>query len=286
MWAEGAPLVASAVDRDNNFIGTINRRIDGRTIRFTAATVNGQRPSRILLQSGGGLVCTDAAAFQMGPVAPGQMVSVFGTDIGPARAESARLNANGRISAELAGVRLLFNGIPAPLLFVSKDQINAIVPYAAETADSVLVQLEKEGKPGVSVTVPVVSAMPRIFTMHGTGTTPAAAVNEDGKLNSDKNPARRNSVIAVYGTGGGMENAVAADGELARDASRSLRLPITVRIDNRLAEVLYAGAAPGLAGMLQINVRVPAQSARGNSIPIEIRVASSPSQPLVSIAVQ
>ena len=63
-------------------------------------------------------------------------------------------------------------------------------------------------------------------------------------------------------------------------------MPLEVLIDNRVSEVLYAGAAPAFAGMLQVNVRVPANSARGNSIPIEFRVAGAPSQTGVTIAVQ
>ena len=285
-WATGAPLTASAVDSDNNLIAAIPRTVDRRLVRFAGSPVNSRRPSRYLLQSGGGLVCTDAAAFQMGPVSPGQMVSIFGSEIGPVTPESARLDANGRIATEIAGTRLLVNGAPAPLLFVSRGQINAIIPYAAAGFDAVLVQLEKDGKPTLSVTVPVVNAMPRIFTVNGAGNAQAAALNEDGKLNASSNAARRGAIVTIYATGGGLEKVAAADGQLARDASRALRLPLEVLIDNRVSEVLYAGAAPAFAGMLQVNVRVPANSARGNSIPIEFRVAGAPSQTGVTIAVQ
>jgi len=220
------------------------------------------------------------------PVSPGGMVSLFGSAIGPLQPAGTRLDANGLIATELAAVRVLFNGTPAPLLYVSQSQINAIVPYSVEAFDSVTVEIQKEGQIVGSITLPVVNAVPRIFTNTGTGTGQAAAVNADGRLNSAANPVRAGTALSIYATGGGGESVVPVDGRLAHDASQLLRLPTTVTIGNQNARVLYAGAAPDAAGLLQVNVIVPAQSERGNSVPVVVRVGGAPSQAGVTIAVQ
>lgn len=284
-WSPGMPLATSAIDRDKNFIGYINRIADGRQVALSTAPVNGIRPSRLIIQGVSELALADAAAFQLGPIAPGQMLSLFGTGIGPAQNVGARVTA-GRIATELSGIRILFDGLPAPLLFAGPNQINAIAPFEIARLDSVLVEVERNGSVISSVYAPVVNAMPRLFTTTGTGSGLVAALNENGTQVTAQNAARRGAVVVLYGTGAGLENGNPITGELSRDASRTVRQPVTVTIDGRNAEVLFSGAAPGYAGLLQLNVRVPLLSARGNSIPVEVKVGNAPSQAQVTIAIQ
>jgi uncharacterized protein (TIGR03437 family) len=88
----------------------------------------------------------------------------------------------------------------------------------------------------------------------------AAAMNEDGSLNSPEHPAKPGSAVAIWATGTGFIRV--RDGEISiaarQDYCCSLVAPYTS------IEVLYAGAAPGLvAGITQINFRVPAQLSTG-----------------------
>jgi len=284
-WVPGMPLATSAVDRDKNFIGYINRNTEGRQIALTTAPVNGVRPSRLLIQGISDLALADAAAFQLGPIAPGQMLSLFGAGIGPPENVGTRVSA-GRIATELSGIRILFAGLPAPLLFAGPNQINVIAPFEIAKLDVVLIEVERNGAIISSITAPVVNAMPRLFTTTGTGTGLVAALNENGTQVTIQNSARRGAVVVLYGTGGGLENGNPLTGELARDASRTVRQAVSVTIDGRNAEVLFSGAAPGYSGLMQINVRVPLLAARGNAIPVEVKIGNSPSQPQVTLAIQ
>ncbi len=285
-WAPGDPLTVSAVDRGNNLLGNLAPAMDGRRFEVSVSPVNGSRPSKLLIQGGGTFVPTDGAASLVGPVSPGEIISLYGSGIGPEREMSVRLDSEGRIATDLGGIRVLFDGVPAPLLFVSRNQVNAIVPYAVAKIDTSIVQFERDGVRGDSIQVPVVNAVPRIFTANSAGTGQAAALNQDGSANSEGNPAQPGSVVVLYGTGGGLERVLSADGDLASDASRTVLLEVAASVDGRPAEVLYAGAAPGFAGMLQVNIRLPADVSGGNSIPVSISAGKASSQASVTIAIQ
>jgi uncharacterized protein (TIGR03437 family) len=285
-WSSNEMKLATAVDRDDNVIGTFSQTVSDGKVLFSTSAIDGKTPSRFILQGASDVVLSDGASFQFGPIAPGEIVSIFGNSVGPTASQSLRLDGDGRISTELGGIRVSFNGTFSPLLFVSQGQVNAIVPYSAAAGDSVSVQITRDGTPVGSVTVPVVNAVPRFFTSNGEGKGQIAAVNDMGTINSPGNPVKRGGVISFYGTGGGLENVSAADGELANDASRTLRLPVAVTIGGRPAEVLYAGAAPGMAGVLQINVRVPVLLPEGESIPVHATVGGTPIQVGTTISIQ
>jgi len=107
-------------------------------------------------------------------------------------------------------------------------------------------------------------------------------------VNSVANPAAKGSVVLIYATGEGETDPQVADGWLA--SSQVLprpKLPVGVRIGGLDAEVLYAGAAPGnVAGLLQMNVRVPPNVASRLSVPVVLTVGNASSQPGVTMAVK
>jgi uncharacterized protein (TIGR03437 family) len=88
----------------------------------------------------------NAANLTPGLVAPGELVTLFGTGMGP-----------------LDGTRVLFDGVPAPLLFVGDGQINAVVPFATVLRDSTEIVVESPSGRTNSITVPVKPAVPGIF---------------------------------------------------------------------------------------------------------------------------
>jgi hypothetical protein len=87
----------------------------------------------------------NAASYIGGGVAPGEIVTIFGTAIGPAKLSKMPTTEDGKIQTTLAETRILFNGVPAPLLFVSAAQSSAIVPYAIAGSSAVDVQVEYKG---------------------------------------------------------------------------------------------------------------------------------------------
>jgi len=181
-----------------------------------------------------------------------------------------RVTENGTLSTNLADTRILFNGAPAPLVYVSDKQSSAIVPYAVAGRSSVDVQVEHNGARSEALTMPVLASRPGIFALDGSGRGQGAILNEDGSLNSPANPARRGSIISIFGTGGGETAPGVVDGQVLSGILPETSLPVSVffdlgnnehQVQAKRAEVLYAGGVPGsVAGLLQINVRVPANA--------------------------
>ncbi len=228
----------------------------------------------------------NGASFGAGAIAPGEIVSVFGAGVGPQSIVQAAPGDDGRFGPLLDGVRVFFNGIEAPVLFALVNQVAVVAPYELDGATSASVSVQYAGVASNSITVPVAATVPGIFTSNGSGQGQAAALNEDGSLNSAANPVDRGSVIVLFCTGEGQTNPAGVDGQLANTVYPKPKLPVEVTIGGQTAQVVYAGAAPTLvAGLMQINAQVPAGIAAGSAIPVIVKVgnASSPEGVTISI---
>jgi uncharacterized protein (TIGR03437 family) len=226
---------------------------------------------------------TNAASFLPGPVAPGQIVVLFGSGLGPANLIRSSVSAAGLVDSELAGTRVLFDDVAAPIIYTSSGQIAAIVPSAVATKTTTRIQVEYQGVSSSPLDVYVVAANPGIFTLDRSGQ--GAILNEDQSVNSGQNGADPGSIISIYGTGGGQTDWSGADGAPPTTAA-SLKLPVSLKIDEQDAAVLYAGIAPGLAGVLQVNARVPEAARRGVSLPVFLTVGSARSQGKAMLAIK
>ena len=103
----------------------------------------------------------------------------------------------------------------------------------------------------------VFAAAPGLFTADGTGAGQAAAINQDGTINSASNPAPIGSVISLYATGGGQTSPAGVDGQVSTSPLARQSLPVQVYIGQQIVttQLQYAGPAPGeIAGLMQINV--------------------------------
>jgi uncharacterized protein (TIGR03437 family) len=229
----------------------------------------------------------NAASYLGGGVSPGEIVAVFGEDIGPEQLVPLTIAEDGAIAKSLAGVRLLFDGVPAPLLYVSKTQIGAVVPYAVASRDSTEVQVEYGGVKSVPVEVSVVPANPGLFSLDMSGRGQGAILNQDGSVNSEANPARKGSVVSIYATGEGQTDPWGVDGLVAGHRPPKPLLPVSITIGGVPAEILYVGGAPTLvAGVLQINVRVPSNAPSGPSIPVVLTIGEASSQQQITMAIR
>lgn len=133
------------------------------------------------------------------------------------------------------------------------------------------------GLPGVTVEIrnggalfstsqyAVASAAPGLFAMG----SQVSAVLEDGTLNAQSNPARQGMVVSLFGTGDGVAGG-----------------PFGLTIAGVDAEVLYAGPAPGLTGVFQVNGRVPGGFLPAGALPVVVTAAGVPTQPGVSLWVR
>jgi uncharacterized protein (TIGR03437 family) len=185
-------------------------------------------------------------------LAPYEIVTIFGSNLGPSQGVGAQLNAQGRVATELAGTMVTFSGYPAPLLYVSAGQVNAIVPHLITGIPRARVEVTVNGVTSEARQELARLASPAFFSSDMSGTGQAIAVNEDGTVNSAGNPAVRGSVVAFWMTGAGLLNKPYEDGEIVTGDPGGLFFPLTSSLP-----VLYAGQAPGMvAGVVQINLRI------------------------------
>jgi len=226
----------------------------------------------------------NSASLLAGPVAPGEIVSIFGLGIGPVTPTPAALNSNGALPTEVAETQVLFNGQAAPLFYVQDSEINAQAPYEISGQSTVDVEVIYQGQSRGTVTVPVAASAPGIYAVSA-GTGLAQAVNQNGTLNSLADPAPLGSVVSLYATGEGLTNPAGVDGQPAAASSPQPVLPVTVTIGGSVAEVLYAGEAPGFVGLLLVNARVPENLTATGLVPVVLHVGTAASQPGVTIAV-
>lgn len=198
------------------------------------------------------------ATFTSGPVAGNTFISIFGQDLAwsTRRVAATDVRAN-QLPTSLGGVQVLIGPTVAHLVFVSPTQINALVSSALTDGDYPL-RVLRDSWAGPAATVSVRAASPGLFAVQ-----PGIPVvtRPDGSLVDAANPVRPGSIITLWATGLGSTTPAALPGELPRAAAMLTRLmEFEVWINGaRIASehILYAGAAPGFAGLYQINLLLP-----------------------------
>jgi uncharacterized protein (TIGR03437 family) len=208
----------------------------------------------------------NAASLQPGALSPGEIITLLGSfPLSPS---------------------ILFNGVRAPVLYAGVGQVNAIVPFGLDLSGPVDLQIRSQNQIIAEGAIPVAAIAPAIFTQSGTGTGPGAVLNEDYSLNSFSSPAASASVLMVYGTGFGLLQSPLSDGQTASGAV-PLTVPVSATIGGAPAEVLYAGAAPTLiAGLTQINVRVPDGLPSNPFTPIILAIGSGTTPVGVTVSIR
>jgi len=233
-----------------------------------------------------------AGSFPAGSIAPGEIVSIFGTGLGPASGAVGKIDPSGMVSKSLAGVTVTFDGVSAPLLWAQDTQVNAIVPFGLAGKTTTQVAVEYQGAMSQKISVPVSASAPGIFALNSSGVGQALAVNPDGSLNGASNPAVRGSVLTFWLTGGGVFTQTYSDGQIAPPVMAPLSATLGAKFGDGYgapAEVQYSGQAPGLvAGATQVNVVVPMDAPTGPSVPLYVGVGGGFTQghPAPTVAIQ
>jgi len=213
-------------------------------------------------------VLNSATQVGSGGVSPGEIVTLTGFGIGPDSGVAYQPDAQGNVPTQLAGVQVLFDGVPVPILYAQSREINAIAPAGLSvngtTQVSVSYNNQKFGPTGTAVTV----SNPGIFRLQFGQSAQAVAINQDGTLNGPTNPAPRGSFVALWGTGYGQTNPPCPIGGLnvsyAAPLSPGTSVLMTSLDGAAPASVQYAGSAPSLVcGVEQINFQVPMDAAPG-----------------------
>lgn len=213
----------------------------------------------------------NAASFRVGnPVAPGGLASAF---LGSPLAVETTVAPDLPLPTTLAGVRLLVNDVPAPLIFVSAGQINFQIPSGVPIGEEVAVQVVVDGGVSQSGALTAAAADPGIIYNPKTENQEAVALHgADNSLVSSANPAARGEVIVLYAVGPGATDPPVPDGTAAggNPVSRVTGETKVFFGGVEAAEVLFSGLAPGSVGLWQINVRMPQDA--GLSGEIELRI--------------
>lgn len=206
--------------------------------------------------SAGGVV--SAASFQAAPdnqLAPGQLISIFGTGLtlgSPVSAGSVPL------PTELGGTKVRLGSMDLPLLYASSSQINAQLSFeAAESGPNPLTVLVN-GLTSVAETVTLAAVRPALFTVSGSGSGAAAALHADFTPVGQDRPAAAGEIVLLFATGLGLTVPKIRTGEVGK--GELVVAPVSVTIDGKDARVLFAGLAPQFVGLYQINAVVPAVS--------------------------
>ncbi len=237
-------------------------------------------------------VLNGASYIRGQPVAPGSIVSIFGSNLASGSAQATSLP----LPTKLGGVSVIIGGIAAPLLFVSSTQINAQVPYAALAAGSVLIFADAIVTRDTVVSAPlqiqVAAAAPGIFSIPA-GLGNAVAINADSSLAAPSgsisgiatHPAAAGDIVVIFATGLGAVFPAVADGAASSDKLRASVAMPTVLIGGQPATVTFAGLSPQFAGVNQINAIIPAKVS-GDAVPIQVQGGGFSSTDQITIAIR
>jgi uncharacterized protein (TIGR03437 family) len=216
-------------------------------------------------------VVLNAAGFAGGPLSPGSLASVFGSNLGTqASAPSIPLPLT------LGGTQVFVDDTPAPLVFVSPTQINFQLPasYVDRGPEaspfakrSALVTVVRNGVPGVAAKLQLFPFRPGVFTV--TASSWVAFNARTGQLANDANPSRPGDVLVIYASGVSPVSPAVADGQPAPATEPLARstFPASFVVSQGGNEfstkLLFSGLLPAYVGVHQLNAVIPAQAAKG-----------------------
>ena len=219
-----------------------------------------------------GAVLNAASFASPAPLAPGSMAIVFGAYLnnGP-QVLSTSLGADGTVVTSLGGTRILVNNIPAPILYSISTQVAIQIPFELAGQTIALVVAQVGGQFSEGRGIGLAPAAPGIFTRNQAGTGEAIVFHQDGvTLVTPQNPAKRNEVVTIYGTGLGVLNPALGTGVPA--GANLAQAQITIAFGNASGTIEYAGATPGFVGVNQINARIPAGAPIASDVPVSLNV--------------
>lgn len=198
----------------------------------------------------------NAASLAAGSISPGEILSIFGTNLGVTPGRTLEFSEPRQVSTTLGGSQVWFDGLPGTMLYAGSGQINVIAPFGLSGKAATRVQVWNQGIPSAIVPLQVSSATPGIFTQNGSGKGAAAILNADGSLNTVSQPAPAGGVVSLYANGGGLTSPPLDDGQ--QDIHPASLAGVQVLLNGASVPVLYAGSAPDLvAGVVQVNFQIP-----------------------------
>ena len=213
-----------------------------------------------------------------GPFAPGEIVAIYGTSLGPVTGVSSAFDqATGMLPTTSAGVSVTVNGVLAPLYYVSASQVNVQIPYETDGQPQARISVNYDGVSSTVQGIQIAASAPRLYR---------GIFNQDGSLNSTDNPAAAGSIVTLFATGQGITIPTSSTGKAAAAPYPRPVGPVQVSIGGQDAEILFVGSAPGTAGVTQLNVRLPARNGGNTTADVSLTIGDATSQKSDSLAVR
>jgi uncharacterized protein (TIGR03437 family) len=259
---------------------TLNAESPDTRIRGTVSISGSLRTNDTAPVIQPGRIVSAASLSPDAPLAPGSLISIFGSGLASGATRSDTLP----LPSELRGAQALIAGVPLPLASVSPERIDAIIPYDLPVNTRHQIVVRNGVALGVPETVTLAAAQPAIFTKDQSGAGQGAIVAANGKLAEPGNPAAAGERIVISCAGLGQVSPAVPAGTASPENSASVNA-VTVSIGGVNAPVSFAGLIPGSAGMYQVIATVPAGVTPGDSIPVLLTEAGQTS-PVVSMAVR
>ena len=259
------------------FLGTV------MLLATAAVSAYAQTPA---VSSGG----VSNAANGLGTVTPGSLVSIYGSELAGGLAQADTIP----LATSMSDVSVTFNGVPAPLLFVSGGQINAQLPWnvlSSGTVGTASVVVTRNNQASAPQSLQVGPFSPGIFAIGNI----AVAINSDGSIAAPAGsipgiatqPAKIGDPggLVILCTGLGAVDPPAVDGADSLDALRTATTTPTVLIGGKAATVVFAGMSPQFVGVNQINVAVPSGTPTGDAVSLQLSLGGMTTTATVTIAV-
>lgn len=308
-----ATLSATSTRTDANGLAGVGVTLGSAVGAVTVtATVAGLAPVRFSLTAteatapvvvgprvaAGGVVGVGGSIPPVKQISSNGLASIYGENFAPsgtARVVSAEDIVGGRVPTKLAGVCVEVAGQRAPVLAVYPKQLNIQVPTLSATGEAAVQVILNCGETGEVRSnlerVALQAATPEFlyFVLNADGKNPIAAVNAvTGErvgppaliVGVTFVPARPGDVLTLYATGFGMTEPAFQAGELP-DRVAAVVGPVKVTVGGvelGPGDLLYAGLSPGLAGVYQVNLRLPGDLPDGD-LPVVVRVGAFSSPP-------
>jgi uncharacterized protein (TIGR03437 family) len=253
-----------------------------RKIRGTAEITSASRSNQAAPFVGAGAIVSAASFASRTPLAPGSIISIFGSRLAERPIAATRLP----LENELGGALVTIAGRPLPLLFASDGQINAIIPYDIPVNTRHQLAVRRGGSVTVPEPVTVAAAQPAVFTKDQSGKGQGVILDTNFRYLEPGNPARAGDPIVIYCSGlGAVDPPLPAGAAASASPLSRTTETVSLTIGGVPAEVFFAGLAPGFTGLYQVNAFVPAGVAPGDAVPLVLSVAGQLSPP-VTLAVR
>jgi uncharacterized protein (TIGR03437 family) len=260
---------------------TANAEIPEQSLKGMVQVKGALQSSNATPVIGSGKISNGASYAPQAPLAPGSFFAIFGT----ALADDALSASTVPLPTTLANSTIVVAGRPAPLIYASSVQVNAIVPYgiAVNTAQQVAVSR------GNSISVPqqitIAAAAPGVFTLDGSGQGQGIIVGVKASgvqaVADPAHPVSAGDVLVIYCTGLGEVNPAIITGTSASLTQLSQTVnTVTATVGGVPAPVAFAGLTPGYVGLYQVNATVPSGVAPGDKVAVVLTAAGQSSTPV------